>query len=211
MPKVKDLTGEKFGSLLVVGISGYIGNRIAWECKCDCGNVVRVAGCSLKSGNTKSCGCRRNKFVSELNKSHGQSNTRLYHIWTGIKSRCYDVNVKIFKHYGARGITMCGEWKNDFLAFMDWALKNGYSENLSIDRIDVNGNYEPSNCRWVCQKQQCRNTRVNRNITCDGETHTLIEWSEISGVKRETIARRLNKGWSTKEAIWVTPKNKIIM
>ena len=111
-----------------------------------------------------------------------------------MRERCYDKNSKPFKNYGGRGISICDEWKNDFAAFRDWALANGYREDLSIDRIDVNGNYCPENCRWITLEDQQRNKRTVKPITWNGETHFLPEWAEITGIKYGTLWKRLHEG-----------------
>lgn len=139
-------------------------------------------------------------------KTHGLTNTRLYRIWCNMKTRCYCKTDFHYPRYGARGIVVCTEWKNDFQAFYDWSMSNGYSDDLTIDRIDVNGNYEPQNCRWADNFTQANNTRRNRYYTYNNETHTLTEWSRIVGIKREILKDRIFKlGWSFEDAI-KTPK-----
>lgn len=127
---------------------------------------------------------------------HGERNSRLYTIWCRMKQRCFDTKIECYKNYGGRGITICDEWKNNYSAFKEWAINNGYKDDLTIDRIDVNGNYEPNNCKWATRKEQANNTRTNRNITYNNETHTLAEWSDITGIQRDVIKSRIEKGWS---------------
>lgn len=134
---------------------------------------------------------------------HSLSRSRIYRIYTNMVVRCTNSNDIEYKNYGGRGIRICDEWVDDFMAFNDWSMANGYKKNLTIDRIDNNGNYEPSNCRWVDMKTQQRNRRSNRLITINGVERTLIEWSEISGIDRATIARRINVGWDKKD--WLKP------
>lgn len=162
MGKFIDLTGKKFGRLTVLERTEEKGSRseIKWQCKCDCGNVVIVRGQYLRSGATKSCGCYHREQTSKATKIHGLKHERLYRIWKNMKSRCYCVNKPDYHRYGGRGIEVCSEWKENYLAFREWALKNGYEENLSIDRIDFNKNYEPSNCRWTTQRVQARNREM---------------------------------------------------
>lgn len=139
-----------------------------------------------------------------MNYKHGLKNTRLYRIWLQIKNRCFNSNTDRYRDYGARGITVCDEWRNDFKAFYDWAMNNGYSDELTIDRIDNDGNYEPSNCRWVSVKVQNRNTRSNHLITYKGETRCVADWADITGLSRACICDRIKYGWSV-ERILETP------
>lgn len=190
-----DLTGQQFGRLTVLCDSGerYSDGGIMWTCQCSCGNFINVKTSNLTSGHTKSCGC--------LLKKHGESNCLLYYIWRNMKNRCNNANNQEFHNYGARGITVCQEWMDSYEVFREWAMQNGYGEGLSIDRIDVNGNYEPSNCRWVSMKAQQNNRRNNHYVTIDGITHTIAEWSEIYGTKPYLIYGRIGDGWSEYDAI----------
>ena len=134
-------------------------------------------------------------------KSHGMYGTRIYGIWAHIKSRCYNPSVERYKYYGGRGISMCEEWRNSFEAFYEWAMANGYKEGLSIDRIDNNGNYEPSNCRWVTTVDQMNNTTRNQSITYNGETHTIAEWARIANIPYKAFYARLKRGWGMEKAL----------
>lgn len=155
--KLIDLTGQKFGRLTVVERHGVKDGHAAWLCKCDCGNTTVVNGRNLRNGRTTSCGCYHKEILINRSKTHGMSKTRLYRIWHNMKNRCFYTKDKHFNDYGGRGITVCDEWKNDFESFKKWSLSNGYSDELTIDRINNDGNYEPSNCRWVTMKEQCKN------------------------------------------------------
>jgi hypothetical protein len=118
-----------------------------------------------------------------------------------MKNRCNNPNVEHYETYGGRGISVCKDWENSFLNFYIWSMNNGYNKNLTIDRIDVNGNYEPNNCRWVTNKEQARNTRRNRVLTYNNETHCISEWAEIKNIKPSTLLRRLDLGWSIEKAL----------
>lgn len=205
--KVIDLTGQKFGRLTVLGVGEYYispsGRKVKrWKCMCDCGNIVFADTSRLKKGNVKSCGCYLREKAAEQHKSHGMYGTRIYNIYTCMMQRCHNENTDDFKNYGGRGITVCDEWKNDFQAFYDWAMASGYANGLTIDRIDVNGNYCPENCRWATSKKQNNNRRNNRLITHNGETHTMAEWAEIVGIEYSILACRIcNHKWPIEKAL----------
>lgn len=202
---LKDLSGQKFGRLVAIErVEKNKRNNARWLCRCDCGKSVVVDGGNLTRGHTMSCGCLR----AENRVKHGLCGTRLCNIWYKIKSRCSDPNNDVYHHYGGRGITICEEWRNDFRTFYEWAMKNGYADNLTIDRIDVNGNYCPENCRWVEFKEQMNNTRRNRFLTFKGETKTVAQWSEELSIKPATLYTRLNKGWSVEKTL-TTPVKEI--
>lgn len=194
MGKYQDLTGKKYGKLTVIEpineklLSGQHKRLI---CQCECGNTTIVSSVHLKNGDTQTCGCY----------FHGLSNTRLYTIWNKMKSRCNNKKEKAYKYYGERGISICKEWKNDFKTFYNWAINNGYADNLTIDRINNEEGYSPNNCRWVTQKVQANNTRWNHRVSYNGEVHNISEWSEITGIKANTIIYRLRRGWNIERAL----------
>lgn len=133
--------------------------------------------------------------------THGKSNTRLYRIYKTIKTRCYNSNSKSYNDYGGRGVKVCNEWLNDFNTFYDWAMSNGYNDNLTIDRIDVNGDYEPSNCRWATPKQQANNTRRNNYITYKNKTYTITQWGEILNIGQSVLSHRFMSNWDIEELL----------
>lgn len=185
-----DLTNKRFGKLSVVGLFGKDRRgEYRWLCRCECGNEVVVLGSHLRKGDTVSCGC----VMKTTNLRHGQSRTRLYKIWQHMKTRCDNPNFDHYDCYGGRGITYCAEW-NDFLNFKEWAESNGYADHLSIDRIDVNGNYEPNNCRWTTMTNQHKHTRKAILIPHNGEVHTLREWASILNMPKSTVQSRYKRG-----------------
>ncbi|MBU9728066.1 hypothetical protein [Diplocloster modestus] len=143
-----------------------------------------------------------------MNYIHGKSSTRLHGIWRGMKMRCYNKKSSSYDRYGERGIRVCAEWKDDFKVFYDWSIRNGYDDTKSIDRIDVNGNYSPDNCRWVDEITQANNKRNNNIVIAHGEAHSLSEWSRISGIDRKTLSDRIRKlGWTLEKALEIEPRD----
>lgn len=209
MSKLRDLTGLTLSYLTVLERAPDhfkpSGKKVVrWLCQCNCGKKTVVTTDNLVSGHTKSCGCLRHEPYT---KTHGETNTRLYKIWVGIKDRCYNSNSYNYENYGERGILVCDEWNSSYESFRDWAMCNGYSDSLTIDRVDYDGDYEPSNCRWTDVKTQANNRRTNRFITFKGETHTISEWGEITGIKPNTIRMRLDSyGYTIEQALSTTPK-----
>ena len=202
MPPRIDLTGQKFGRLTVVGYSHTKNGNSYWHCVCECGNVTIVYGRDLKNGNTKSCGCLSREITRERVFKHGQRHSRLYHIWRDMKKRCCNPHSHDYQCYGGRGITVCDEWKTDFQAFYNWAMANGYREDLTIDRIDVNGGYNPLNCRWATMKEQCNNRTSNRLLTYNGLTITMAEWAQKANIPYRVVKDRINRcGWSVDRAL----------
>lgn len=198
MGKSIDLTGQKFGRLTVIEKAENKGKYTAWICKCECGENVIVRSDHLKSGFTKSCGCLRKK--SHIR--HGLNHTRIYKIWSHMKSRCCNQKDCHYKYYGDRGIKVCDEWLNDFEAFYNWAMSNGYDDTLTIDRIDVNGNYEPSNCRWATRKEQSNNRRSNHLLTYNNKTQTIKQWADEYNITYNKLSSRINKyNWTIERAL----------
>lgn len=197
---LEDIKGDKFGRLTALKLSEKrSGRKTFWECICDCGNMKTVRTDSLKSGAIQSCGCLK-KEQDKINLpngrgiiKHGLSKERIYNIWSNMINRCNNHLDSSYKNYGGRGIAVCEEWKDiDF--FVEWANNNGYQDTLTIDRIDVNGNYEPTNCRWVTFKEQANNKRNNVVVKFKGKTQTLKEWSEETGIPYGTLSTRISLG-----------------
>lgn len=183
MGKLVDLTGERFGKLTVVGRSSQNkGNkRTYWDCVCECGNRAVIESWNLRNGLTKSCGCLFRDSIT----SHGGCHTPLYRVWMGMKARCQNPNSKAFKYYGGKGVSVCDEWL-DFQSFMDWAIFSGYSNGLTLDRVDSQGNYCPENCRWITQSENSSRT-ARRFLTVNGETLGYSQWAEKLGINRVAI------------------------
>lgn len=201
----KDLTNQKFNKLKVVGSTDKRTSNggMIWKCQCDCGNVVYLSTPQLKRN--KGCGCElkkwRKKFGENSKKNRININNNLYKRLKHMKERCYDANNKEYKNYGARGIRICDEWKNDFMSFYNWAVANGYKENLTLDRIDVNGNYEPNNCRWVDWKTQQNNRRNNVRFKYNGIELTQAEWARKLKTTPQNIYKKRLKGWSIEQIV----------
>ena len=161
----EDLSGKKFGRLTVIKEIGFINNRVRWECLCDCGNVCQTTTHDLKSGKKKSCGCLKHDKMIEVFTTHGLSKERIHKEWRGILHRCKNPSASHYENYGGRGIEVCEEWKgeNGFINFCDWAMENGYSDDLTLDRIDNDKGYSPDNCRWVTHMENCHNRGVRKD------------------------------------------------
>lgn len=202
--KTIPMIGRRFGRLTVVAKGeNPTSSRVAyWICKCDCGNITKpISGTKLRCGETKSCGCYKNELLIERSTRHGLVHTRIHTIWSQMKDRCYNPHSSSYNHYGGRGITICDEWRNNLESFYKWAMENGYTEDLSIDRIDVNGNYSPENCRWANNKLQCNNKRNNIVVEINGVSKTIAQWAEESGNKYRTVHARFNRGWTGADLI----------
>lgn len=197
----------KFGKLTVIrrADSSLDGNHSPiWECSCECGNIVYIKSANLMNGNTNSCGCIKKIAAQKRAKqyiTHGSTATnasdisrRLYSIWIDIKRRCNNKQYKDYPHYGGRGIKVCDEWLCNFEKFKIWSLSNGYSNELSIDRIDVNGNYEPNNCRWADLYTQANNKRNNKHIEIDGKVLTYAECERQYGLSKGIVSHWVASG-----------------
>lgn len=201
-----DITGNRYGRLVVIKHIGKRGQRHYWLCQCDCGKTKEIAGIYLSIGETKSCGCFAIDSRKQRFKTHGHTNTRLYNIWCSMIQRCEHEKCLSYARYGSIGIRVCDEWRNDFMVFYNWSIQNGYKKTLSIDRYpNQMGDYEPNNCRWATDIEQARNQKTNKVVTIDGVSKCVSEWSEISGIPAKRIYNRLSAGWDSKDAIY-SPK-----
>lgn len=202
----KTFLGKKVGKITIVEYLGKIkkekgDNHRFWLGKCECGKNIYLRQTDILKETRKSCPkCNKSSY------KHGMTNTRLFHIWQNMRGRCYCKTNYDYKDYGNRGIKICDEWKYEFLNFYNWAINNGYKENLSIDRIDVNGNYEPNNCRWADNFTQANNKRNNKKYMYKGKLYTVRELTKIYGLNYEIISARLHKGWNIEKAISLEPK-----
>lgn len=197
MSEFIDITGNKYNMLTVLELRRNANGVNMWLCKCDCGNETFVRASNLKSGAVKSCGCLR-----KPKPKHGMSNSKLYRVWNGMKNRCYCKTVKSYKDYGARGIDVCDEWRNSPEAFISWALKNGYSDGMTIERIDNEKGYSPDNCKWISKGEQTKNRRNCRLYTYNGKTQVLSEWCKELNVDYKMTHNRINKlHWTFEKAI----------
>lgn len=196
MSKLKDITGHKFNRLTVVSRAENSKNgKAMWLCKCDCGNTLIVWGSNLRNGHTKSCGCLQKEKTTNRNLVHGKACTNIHSTWKSMTQRCCNPNATSFKYYGARGISVCEEWKRDFQAFYDYVsqLPHFGEEGYSIDRINNNGNYEPGNVKWSTRKEQSSNRRSCKYVYYEGEILTVAELSEKIGVSAKTLYSKIHR------------------
>jgi hypothetical protein len=205
----KDLTGQKFGKWTVIEKHGvYKDGKYKWLCKCDCGTIAPVFSSNLLRSISTSCGCYGRNILGKATRQHGMTKTRMYKIWVGIRKRCYNPKMKSYADYGGRGIKVCDKWNTAFINFYN-DMKEGYADNLSLEREDPNGHYEKSNCRWATATEQARNKRDSRFIECDGSKRTLAEWEDVSGTGRSTISWRIKNGWPIQRAIYGDPVTRL--
>ena len=205
--------GTRFGKLTVIREDGRSKNGcVIWLCRCDCGNEYRTTSTYLRRGYSTSCGCETKSKQIESHKTHGMSDSRLFKTWINMKNRCENPNTREYHNYGGRGIKVCDEWKHNFVSFYNWSIESGYIFDAkfgecTLDRIDVDGDYCPENCRWITNKEQQNNKRNNRFLLYRGSKKTMAEWSEITGISASTIKSRIERGWSVEEAL-ETPVNQ---
>lgn len=197
------MIGKKFGRLTVLEKSDQrtSENRLKYECVCDCGNKVIVDGKSLRNGHTKSCGCLSRELTTKRCTKHGKTNTRLYNIWRAMKHRCYNKNDSHYPIYGKRGIVVCDEWLDNFKSFYEWSMNNGYNDNLTIDRIDNDKGYSPTNCRWADIETQANNKRDTIKINYKGLNYSISQWSNILNIPYQTLISRYKNNVTTNELL----------
>lgn len=198
-PRTIDITGQRFGRLLVVSFS-YMKNRHAfWNCLCDCGNECQIRGGRLRNGDTKSCGCFQIEQSIKRNCTNGLSYHPLRKMYQSMITRCYNPNVKDYHNYGGRGITVCARWRDSFANFLEDMGER--PEGYTLDRIDNDGSYSPENCRWASLLQQGNNKRSNRFLLYNGKNLTMQQWSTLTGINKVTISRRIRSGWSIERTL----------
>jgi hypothetical protein len=221
MRKYEDEVGSKFGRLTIVAYAEG-GHPRKVVCRCDCGVVKTILRASVITGNTSSCGCLNLDKIRERNKAnkktHGLSKTKLYSVWHNMHRRCYNPTAKDYKHYGGRGIKICDRWQKPaefgFFNFKE-DMEGSYSDELEIDRIEVNGDYSPDNCKWSTRSQQVINRRSGEGgfnakfYTYKDQTLCLSEWARVSGIKLSTLSGRLRTGWDFEKAITQPLRNKL--
>lgn len=200
-PRSVPPVGKKFGRLTVVGFD-HIDDRLRsqWKVRCDCGNEIVRDAYNLKDGTTRSCGCLNSEITSKRMRTHGLKGTPEHRTWDSMKTRCLNPNAANYADYGGRGITICAKWVNSFEAFLaDMGMRPTPAHTL--DRIDVAGNYEPSNCRWASPQEQGDNKRNTKRLTVGGETLSMSQWVARTGLRRDTISARLKHGWTPERAV----------
>lgn len=203
--KKLNLVGKKINHLTVLECVGHKGKKVLWKCLCDCGKYVYANTNALTGNHTISCGCwKRNQLINR-NTKHNQSKTKLYNVWIAIKKRCNNNTDTNYPRYGGRGIKICNEWENDYNAFYQWSINNGYCEGLTIDRIDNNGDYTPLNCRWTNKYKQANNRSNNRIITINHISKTIAEWCRFYNTSETMIRARLSNGWEPIKALTTPP------
>lgn len=206
MTRPSELIGKRFERLVVIKRLEPRKGHMHWLCKCDCGNFTEVSTGRLNSGQTKSCGCLQKERAAENKKVHGLyyneggKKSKLYRVWSRMKERCFNPNSFAYKDYGGRGIRVCDEWL-DYEPFHKWSILNNYREGFSIERVDNDGNYEPSNCKWIPISQQASNRRSVRYLTFNGQTMSVTEWGEKLDLKPTNILTRLRRGWTVERAL----------
>ena len=189
----------RMNRLTLIGFSHYSKGKKYCKFACACGNTKVIRYNHVMSERIKSCGCLAKEKGN--NYRHGYTGTRLYNVWTNMKGRCTNPNNVGYQNYGGRGISVCNDWSDSFISFMTWALANGYSDNLTIERKDVNSGYCPDNCTWISIEKQNENKTTTTYLTHNGETKSIKNWAEETGTSIKTICNRIYSGWCDYEAI----------
>lgn len=204
--RIRDLTGQTFGRLTVLNLAGRRREyRVYWRCRCECGEVCDVYGGFLTKGKTRSCGCLYRSVVGKHGITHGKARTRVYHSWLGMRSRCYNKRNKMYPTWGGRGITVCDRWRDSFENF--YADMGEPPLGTSLDRIDNDGNYEPSNCRWATHKEQANNMRKTLILEIDGRRQPLTHWAKETGIDAKLIRNRIARlGWPITRDLFKPPR-----
>lgn len=196
--------GSKFGRWTVKSAPIIKQSRTFFPCVCECGKERLVFGSNLINNSSQSCGCLASERSKLVCKTHGKEPMKLYIAWQSMLDRCYNINKPAYYRYGGRGIFVCKQWRHDYIAFREWSMANGYREGLSLDRINNNGNYEPTNCRWANNIQQANNKRNNTIVEAFGERKTIAEWSRDPrcNASMRAISQRISRqGWLPVDAI----------
>lgn len=204
-----EFIGKRFGKLVVIAYMGKENGHYLYRCKCDCGNIITTRKTRLISGVTKSCGCYKSEVISKAHTKHGMYSTRLYIIWKNLRNRCDNPNNPKYNRYGKRGITYCKEW-NDFSVFHDWAINNGYSEELTIDRINSNSNYSPDNCRWVDIATQEKNKDCNIFLEYKNTVYVLKDLAKLLNIPRNKLSDEYYNNDLDKYNIVISSYNKYV-
>lgn len=200
-----DITGDRYGRLVVIGYAGSHAsrNRTYWYCKCDCGTFVKVGRSHIRSGKTKSCGCLFDESVSVGKQTHGhaleRNQSKTYHTWSSMKRRCYNKKASNYDRYGGRGIQVCDRWLNSFENFLEDMGEK--PDGMTIERLKSNGNYAPENCKWADNIEQANNKSNNRILDFDGKSMTVAQWARELGLSYKTLSLRLLRGWSVEKTL----------
>ena len=194
---LKPMIGKTFENWTVLehDIERSVDRKTFYICECKCGTNRSVRADVLRNGRSISCGCLKKEMLRERVTTHGMTKTPLHNVWIALKDRCTNPNNQRFKHYGGKGVKVCEEWKHDFQKFYDFAIENGWKKGLTIDRIDNDGDYTPENCHFITNRKQQLNKSNNNRVTINGETLTIKEWCDKSGINRNTFVWRLRNGW----------------
>lgn len=204
---LEDLTGRVFGRWTVVSRAGSYKRESTWNLVCICGNTKVLRAGMLKNGKSKSCGCLNLEMIVERNKSHGLTGHQVFNKWQSMQGRCYNPRNEKYHRYGGRGITVCQEWRDDFQVFYDWSMANGWSPELTIDRINNDGNYEPSNCRWTTLEVQSNNKSTTVMVNIYGQTMPLqLAMKQYGACDPSLASSRIKKGWDHEKAITTPPR-----